>query len=1018
MMPMTKLRSLFAIAAFLPLTDFASSEVHEVFANPPPEARLQMWYHWIGDCITEEGIVADLKAMGELGVSTAHIFAPSMADLPVKAKPMDPEWMRLFGVAIREAKRNGLTLGFHNCPGWSSSGGPWITPELSMKKLVWSETDIAAGAVGKITLPQPRSKLGFYRDVAVFAIPLASPPKQVVNPVPKSLGTEKPGTKATLDFRYSSAFVPQYFVFRTARERACGQLEVLAEIDKNWVKVGDMRLSEWCATDDDRVMRLKVPSPASDYRVVFTSRAFPDWMGQHDTRIESASFSLMPHVENVADKNSATSVYGLNYTDRPDETGLREADVRELTACMDFDGVLDLSKASLPATPFRVLRIGCTSTAAGPAPSTIPGLECDKLDPRGIEAHWAAMPAKILALPDAKGVIEYCIIDSFEVGGQNWTGILPQEFAKRRGYPLGKHLVSVCGYSLGTAGDTLKFLWDWQKTIGELIAENYYGRFTELCHENGIKSILEPYGGPFDTHQCAGYADVPTGEFWLGASSHSSPRIAASAAHVHGKVRAAAESFTTEAEEGRWKGTPHEYRVCGDERGWLNGINQIVFHSYVHQPFTGAKPGLSLGRHGSQFNRNTTWWKEGRYWTDYVRRGQSLLQFGKPKAEFLVIGGDRADELMRLGYNFDFAGETDIDLLEVRDGKLAIRGAGVYEGLIIRRDVRHFSAERNACLDELEKAGVRIYRGLSITDAVKRFDVKAPFDGCGQLQALRRQGEDGSTVWFVVNVSDKDFAASARFAYEVGTVPERFDAKDGCVEKIEFKADNGFASVELKLAPHESAFVVFSRKPAAKAAEKGEVGGNIVELDSGWKIVSFDGPNAPSVPLALDRLSSWSESSDPKLRYFSGRAVYEREVVLPDGAVNPVLDLGKVKELVNVYVDDAFVGCLWEAPFRIPLSVRGKFRLRLEVVNCWPNRMIGDAMARANGAAEPKVDGRWPKWVLDGRSDSGTGIFTWTCWGEAFTPDYPLRESGLLGPVRLFVDLTQVSGYHRESGSM
>ena len=107
---MTKLRSLFAIAAFLPLTDFASSEVHDVFANPPPEARLQMWYHWIGDCITEEGIVADLKAMGELGVSTAHIFAPSMADLPVKAKPMDAEWMRLFGVAIREAKRNGLTF--------------------------------------------------------------------------------------------------------------------------------------------------------------------------------------------------------------------------------------------------------------------------------------------------------------------------------------------------------------------------------------------------------------------------------------------------------------------------------------------------------------------------------------------------------------------------------------------------------------------------------------------------------------------------------------------------------------------------------------------------------------------------------------------------------------------------------------------------------------------------------------------------------------------------------------------
>ena len=81
-----------------------AADVHDVFREPPRQARLQMWYHWIGDCVTEEGIVADLKAMGELGVGAAHVFAPSMAHLPVKAKPMDAEWMRLFAVAIREAK--------------------------------------------------------------------------------------------------------------------------------------------------------------------------------------------------------------------------------------------------------------------------------------------------------------------------------------------------------------------------------------------------------------------------------------------------------------------------------------------------------------------------------------------------------------------------------------------------------------------------------------------------------------------------------------------------------------------------------------------------------------------------------------------------------------------------------------------------------------------------------------------------------------------------------------------------
>ena len=121
---------------------------------------------------------------------------------------------------------------------------------------------------------------------------------------------------------------------------------------------------------------------------------------------------------------------------------------------------------------WRLLRIGYTSTGARPGPATIDGLECDKLDRRGIESHWAAMPAKILALPGAKGTVSHCVIDSYEVGGQNWTEILPAEFERRRGYPLGKHLVTVCGYALGTTGDSLKFLWDWQLTIGELFDEN------------------------------------------------------------------------------------------------------------------------------------------------------------------------------------------------------------------------------------------------------------------------------------------------------------------------------------------------------------------------------------------------------------------------------------------------------------------------------------------------------------------------------------------------------------------
>ena len=132
----------------------AERTLAERFRDPPESSRLQAWFHWIGDCVTKEGLVADLKAMGEMEIGRANVFLPSTAKLPETAKPLTPEWFELWETAIREAKRNNLTLGFHNCPGWSNSGGPWITPENSMKRIVASETDYDPSE-GKASLKLP-----------------------------------------------------------------------------------------------------------------------------------------------------------------------------------------------------------------------------------------------------------------------------------------------------------------------------------------------------------------------------------------------------------------------------------------------------------------------------------------------------------------------------------------------------------------------------------------------------------------------------------------------------------------------------------------------------------------------------------------------------------------------------------------------------------------------------------------------------------------------------------------------
>ena len=100
--------------ATMGLVAAASAGVREQFADPPPESRLQAWYHWTTTGITDDCLAADLKAMGELGVGTAHVFMPGQRELPPNTQPLSDEWWKRWETAIREAKKNNIRLGFHN----------------------------------------------------------------------------------------------------------------------------------------------------------------------------------------------------------------------------------------------------------------------------------------------------------------------------------------------------------------------------------------------------------------------------------------------------------------------------------------------------------------------------------------------------------------------------------------------------------------------------------------------------------------------------------------------------------------------------------------------------------------------------------------------------------------------------------------------------------------------------------------------------------------------------------------
>ena len=177
----------------------------------------------------------------------------------------------------------------------------------------------------------------------------------------------------------------------------------------------------------------------------------------------------------------------------------------------------------------------------------------------------------------------------------------------------------------------------------------------------------------------------------------------------------------------------------------------------------------------------------------------------------------------------------------------------------------------------------------------------------------------------------------------------------------------------------------------------------------GQRAVGGGLPAAPGSTreITIDPLASWSENSDPGVKYFSGTATYTRTLSVPSEMLGHgrrlFLDLGKVEVMARVALNGTDMGLLWKPPFLVDITDvarPGANALEVKVVNLWINRLIGDeqlpedSQRNANGTLK-----EWPQWVNDGKP-SPTGRLTFTSWrlwkkGDALVP------SGLLGPVKL-----------------
>lgn len=519
----------------------------------------------------------------------------------------------------------------------------------------------------------------------------------------------------------------------------------------------------------------------------------------------------------------------------------------------------------VPEGDWTIVRMGYTPTGEGnhPAPDAGYGLEVDKLSKKALDTHWAGMVASVIkdAGKASNPGFDDLLIDSYEVGSQNWTPEFRAEFKKRRGYDPLPYLPVVTGRVVGSLETSERFLWDLRRTICDLFADNYYGYFAQLCHQNGLKFSDEGYGnGSFDNLQVTGLADIPMGEFWVGGGAIETTKLAASAGHIYGKPVIGAESFTADTPHGRWLADAYSIKALGD-RVFCLGINRYIFHRYAHQPWLDVNPGMTMGPWGTHLDRTMTWWEQGAAWMQYIARCQFLLQSGRFVADVAAYTGEEGPNdsymlqgtVVPKGYDYDGLDAASLMTMKVDKGELVLPSGMRYRVLLLP-DSTWMTAHVARKIASLVRAGAtvvgpkplrspslsdqgagdaevllignavwgsnpaashahgagRVYTKASLAQVLA--DIKCGADvKAGALNWIHRKTPDAD-VYFVANPKYAPGTFDVSFRID-GRQPELWDPMTGETHAVDvWSAQAGRTTVPLYLDSAGSTFVVFRHK--------------------------------------------------------------------------------------------------------------------------------------------------------------------------------------------------------------
>lgn len=985
-----------------------ADELQSGFFNPPAQARPHTWWHWMNGNITREGITADLEAMARIGLGGAEIFniaGSHQNDIP--PGPIDylsPEWLDMVKHAANEAGRLGLELCIHNCAGWATSGGPWVKPEHASQKLVSAEWITWGNKRIIKKLPQPEVREGYYRDIAVFAIPTSMDGDYRVEDW-KQKAVQRGGTSGR-----QPDLTPAPPGRGITKEAI---VELTQYMQKDGTLVWDAPPGRW------NILRLGyTPTSKTNHPSPESGRGLEiDKLSREalDVHWQEGIQPILDHLGPLAGK-VLNIIHVDSYEAGPDHwtPRLRE----EFKKRRGYDPgpyLLALTGRLIGDAPATERFLwDFRRTVADLYAENYYGYFAELCHEHGLlfstEPYFSAYEGLAVAANTDIPMGE------FWVGGTAPNYFATLKLAASIAHTHGGKLVAAESFTARPEFGRWQNYPGTLKRSGDLAWTQGVNRFVfhRFTHQPWLDRLPGMTMGQWGFHFDRTNTWWEPGRAWIQYITRS--QFLLQTGDFVGDVlcfggEASPNSMVIRKDI---KEAGYDYDACGTD---IMARLEVEDGDLV---LPSGKRYRLLLLPDTPFQTPAL----ARKIRELVQEGATV--FGPRPLHTPSLAGfpDSEKEVAEIGEEV----WGNCDGISVKSNRY---GRG------------------------------QVFSGISPEEVLSRLKVVPAIkisSGCQGIEWIHRRTTDAD-IFFISNQSGSNINTIAGFR-AVGRKPELWDTEKYAIQPAPgWTVLKEHVQVPLILMPDESVFIVFRHSgipdpdPFIKVESAnlnkqddtlsttwhaGFKKGNELELrawnngthtlyrasgktknveveeipvpinlEGPWKVRFQPDRGAPE-EVQLDSLISWHKHPDPGIRYFSGTATYSTDFKLPENFLKENaetwLDLGKVAVIAEVRINGKDMGVLWNRPFRIELSKvlrSGTNTLEIDVTNLWINRLIGDEQYPDDcDWSEGNYLNKWPEWINRDQARPETSRITFTTW-KHWDAGYALVPSGLIGPVTL-----------------